>query len=101
MQHGHLLSGLPDEFHVVLDHQDGVILRHALEELCRFRTLFTGHASDWFVEEQQRWVLGHHHADLQPLHLTMGQRPRLMVRLLKQAKGIQNGGDLVRLLRGQ
>jgi hypothetical protein len=29
------------------------------------------------------------------LHLTVGQRPRLLIRLLQEAEGLQNGADLV------
>jgi hypothetical protein len=72
MQYRHLVGGLSDEFHVVLDHEDGMILRHALQELGRFLAFFAGHASDRLIEQQQGRILGHHHADLQPLHLTVG-----------------------------
>ena len=101
VQHGHLLGGLPDEFHVVLDHEDGMILRHALQELGRFLAFSAGHASDRFIEQQQGRILRHQHADLQPLHLTMGQRPRLLIPLLQEAEGLQNGEDLVHLRCGQ
>ncbi len=101
MQHRHLLGGLPDEFHIVLDYQDGVILRHALQQLgCRLAFL-AGHARNRLIEQQQGRILGHHHADLQPLGLPMGQRPRLVMRFFKQAEGFQNGADPVRLRCGQ
>jgi hypothetical protein len=50
MQHGHLLGGLPHKFHVVLDDQNGVILRHALQELGGFLTFSAGHARDRLIE---------------------------------------------------
>jgi hypothetical protein len=52
MQYRHLVGGLSDEFHVVLDHEDGMILRHALQELGRFLAFFAGHASDRLIEQQ-------------------------------------------------
>jgi hypothetical protein len=82
VQHRDLVGGLSDELHVVLNDEDGVVLRHALQELGRFLTFLAGHPSDRLIQQQQGWVLGHHHADLQPLHLTMGQRPRLVMCLL-------------------
>jgi len=50
VQHRHLLGSLPDEFHVVLDHEDGVVLRHVLQELGCFLAFLTGHARNRLVE---------------------------------------------------
>jgi hypothetical protein len=83
MQDLHLVGGLPHKFHVMLDDQHGVIVRHALQELRGFLPFSAGHAGNRFIEEQQSRILSHHHADLQPLYLTMGQRSRPVMRLLK------------------
>ena len=82
VQHRDLVGGLSDELHVVLNDEDGVVLRHALQELGRFLTLFGGHTSDLLCQQLQASVLGHQPPDPQPLHLTVGQRPRLVPRLL-------------------
>jgi hypothetical protein len=63
MQHRHLLGGLSDEFHVVLNDEDGVVLRHALQELGRFLTFLPGHTRDRLIEQQQGRILSHDHAD--------------------------------------
>ena len=101
VQHRHLLGGLSDEFHVVLNDEDGVILRHALQELGRFFTFLAGHTSDRLIEQQQGRILSHDHADLQPLQLTMRQRPRPMMRLLQQAESLQDGTNLIDLRGSQ
>ena len=101
MEYRYLMGGLPDEFHVVLDHQNGVILRHTLQELGGFFTFLAGHASDRFIEQQQGRLLGHHHADFQPLCLTMRQRPSMVTRFFEQAECVQNSGHPVQLRRGR
>ena len=97
MQHGHFMGGLADEFHVVLDHQDGVLLCHTLQELRGFLAFPARHTSNRLIEQQQRRLLSHHHTDLEPLHLTVRQRPRLVLRLLHKTESFQNGQGLVSL----
>ena len=50
MQHRHLVGGLANEFHVVLNDQNGVVLRHALQEFGRFLAFLAGHARDRLIE---------------------------------------------------
>ena len=41
MQHCHLVGRLPHKFHVMLDDQNGVIVRHVLQELGGAKLEFT------------------------------------------------------------
>ena len=99
MQHRHALSRLTHKLHVVLHDQHRVVLRQALQELTGALALVFRHASDRLIQEKERWFLDDDHADLKPLHLPVGQRPRLVMRFLEESQGLQGGGDFVHLGR--
>src|SRR5215831_704218 len=98
MQHRDPLRRLTHKLHVVLYDQHGVMLRQPLQELASLLTLVFGHPGDGLVEEKERRLLDDNHADLEPLHLPMGQRTRLVMRFVEQSQDLQRGGDLVHLL---
>src|SRR6266571_5158503 len=98
MQHRDALRRLTHKFHVVLHDQHGVILRQPLQELSSLLPLVFGHPGHGLIQEKERWLLHDDHADLEPLHLPVGQGTRLVMRLVEQSQGLQGGGDLVHLL---
>ena len=71
MQHSHTFGDLPQEVHVVFDHDDGALRGQLREQLARRLAFFLAHAGHRFVEQQQPAVLHQQHADLQPLLLAV------------------------------
>jgi hypothetical protein len=63
-----------DEFHVVLDDDDGTPFGHELEQFRDPRALRDAHAGDRFVEHHQLRLLDQQHPDLEPLLLAVAQR---------------------------
>ena len=57
------------------------------------RGFFLGHAGHRLVHQQQLRILGHHHADLEPLLLAVRQRSGLLAGLGGEADGLQRGRD--------
>src|SRR5215470_13461986 len=98
MQHRDSLRRLTHKLHVVLHDQYRVVLRQSLQKLPGLLALVFGHTGYWFIQEKERWLLHDDHADLEPLHLTVGQRPRLVMRFVEQSQELQGGRDLIHLL---
>jgi hypothetical protein len=57
----------------VLDHEDGSVAGDVQEQLAGARGLLVGHPRHRLVHQEQLRVLGHDHADLEPLLLAMGE----------------------------
>src|SRR5256886_13532107 len=89
----HLGAELADEFHVVLDDQDGAVARDAEEQLGGARGLFVRHARHRLVDEEELGILRHHHPDLQPLLLAVRQRARQHAALGGKADLLQRAVD--------
>src|SRR5678815_863619 len=85
MQDRHNTGNLPNELHVVLNDDNRVFLRQRLEQLPRLLRFLVRHPRDWLVDEEQRRILQDHHADFEPLFLTVRQRPGSGMRILFQA----------------
>src|SRR2546428_13097392 len=67
VEHRHLGAELADEFHVVLDDQDGAVARDAEEQLGGARGLFVRHARHRLGDEEGLGILRHHPPALPPL----------------------------------
>src|SRR5712691_7526241 len=91
MQHRDALCRLTHKLHVVLHDQHSMILRQPLQELSGLLALVFGHPGHGLIQEKERWLLDDDHADLEPLHLTVRQRPRLVMRFIEQAQSLQGG----------
>src|SRR5262247_4131921 len=98
MQHCDALRRLTHKLHVVLHDQHSVTLRQPLQELSGLLALVFGHTSDGLIKEKERWLLDDDHTDLEPLHLTVGQRARLVMCFVEQSQELQGRSDLVHLL---
>lgn len=59
--------------HVVLDHDDRVIIGDILQKFSGFSGFGIRHAGSRLVHEKQLRILGQQHADLQPLLLTVAE----------------------------
>ena len=99
MQHRHPVGCLAHEFHVVLHHQYGVFLGQVLQNLAGLLAFLAGHAGDRLVQQEKRRLLHHDHADFQPLHFAVRQRPGLVLGLLFQPQGLQGRINSVRMAR--
>src|SRR5207253_1605854 len=78
MEDGDLVRDLADEAHVVLDHHDRARARDLLDQLRGRVRLVAGHPGGWLVEQHEPRLRGHHHPDLEPLLLAVGERVRLV-----------------------
>ena len=93
MEHGDRARDGADELHVVLDHQHRAVARDLDQQRAGARGLLLGHAGHRLVHQQQLGVLGHHHADLQPLLLAVGQHAGLPQGLGLEADALQRLAD--------
>src|SRR2546425_2316974 len=93
VEYRHLGAELADEFHVVLDDQDGAVARDAEEQLGGARGLSVRQARPRLVDEEERGILRHHHPDLQPLLLAVRQRARQHAALGGEADLLQRAVD--------
>ena len=75
VQHRHRTFKSPNEFHVVLNHQHGVIASQRLEQIRGQIGLLIREPSYRLIHQQQVRILTHKHGDLKPLFLAVGQRP--------------------------
>ncbi len=95
MQHRDLVGDVLDEFHVVLDHDDRLALRDAIEQFGRQLALARAHAGNGLVQQQQLRPLHQQHADFQPLLLAVAEPAGLLVEVIAQEDEIRQGFDLL------
>ena len=74
MEHSDQSIQLPDELHVVLDHDDAGVPIDLPDQGGGPRHLVARHAGGWLVEQDELRPPRHDHADLHPLALAMGKR---------------------------
>ena len=89
VQHRHPVGCLAHEFHIVFNHQHGVFPGQVEQNLAGLLAFLPGHAGDRLVQQKKRRLLHHDHADFQPLHFAVRQRPGLVLGLLFQPQGLQ------------
>ena len=81
---------LPNEYHVMLDHDDRVMTREREQQVPRAVRLFIRHAGRRFVHQEKLRVLREQHANFEPLLLSVGQRAGLRVRLIAEVDRLQD-----------
>ena len=95
MQHGDGAGDGADEFHVVFDDNHRVFAGQAFQKFAGAFHFLAGHPGDGFIHQQQLWFLHQHHADFQPLLLSVGKQARHLVSVFKQTHGGQSVLDPV------
>src|SRR5450755_3625332 len=95
VQHRHLAGDALDEIHVVLDHHERAPGGDALQQLRGQFAFARAHTGDRLVEKKQLRLLHQQHADLEPLFLTVRERPRLDPQLLVEVDVGRNAFDFV------
>ena len=75
VEHGHLVGDAHDDFHVVLDEEDGQveIATQAVDEAGHLRRLLRIHPRGWLVEEEQLGLAGEGPRDLQAALVAVGE----------------------------
>jgi hypothetical protein len=89
MQHDHPAGNAAQEIHVVLDDHDRAVLDDPLQQLPSTLALALVIPRDGLIEQQQAWVLGQQHRDLQPLALAVRKRPGQLRQLPSQTHDLQ------------
>src|SRR5262245_24096343 len=84
VKHRHRPRDTAHELHVVLDHQNGSILRDRPEKLGRLLGLLVGHPGHRLVDQQELRLLDDDHPDLEPLLLAVAQAARAFAGLVGQ-----------------
>src|SRR5437763_10878325 len=90
VKHRDLAGDLPDEGHVVVDDDERVFAGHRLKEFAGALGFARRHAGDGLVNQEQLGVLGHEHAQLQPLFFAVRQQPGRLVGFGAQADGVND-----------
>ena len=90
MEDGDFAGDLADKGHVMVDDDQSMLARHGQQEVASSLRFLGRHAGDRLVDQEQLRVLGHEHAEFQPLFLPMGQDAGLSVRLTFQADQLEH-----------
>ncbi len=82
-EHRHDLGNLPDKVHIMLDHDDRLLLRQGRQQAPGLLRFFIAHPGHRLIDQEQRGLLQNHHADLQPLLLAVRQGPGAIMRMVR------------------
>ena len=95
VEHGDAGIEQADEFHVVFDHNDAVLVLQLEQQLGGEHGFLVGQSGGRFIDEQQLGAGEDQHADLQPLALAVAEKLDRPVDVVDQANPFK---DLVDLL---